>query len=440
MRVILACWPATAHLHPMVTLAWALKSAGHEVRVVSTPALSGEITATGLSAVALGDPDRMPVPMGPGNPDLRRPAEAMADLVDALAGDDPTDRFTWEFFRQFLLPCVWNFHPADAATAVEVSAVDDLVAFARSWQPDLVLWEPCWPSAAVAARVVGAAQARVLWGQDPFAWASDRWAERKALPGSELGEDPIAAYVRPVAEHCGVEVDDELLFGQWTIDPTPTTMRLPSSRSRISMRWVPFNGAAPVPDWLLEPPARPRVALCLGASMRQFGKGEDDLSIGIGRLISDVFEAVADADVELVATLNADQLSRQSNIPDNVRTVDYVPLDLLLPTCSALIHHGGLGTWVSAVPYAVPQFVPVERWGIASPISGAYLTATGSGIAMERAGTSVADLRKQLLQVVEDPAYRAGAERVQQDWLSAPSPQQLVPMLEALTERNRTRR
>lgn len=440
MRVILACWPATAHLHPMVSLAWALRTAGHDVCIASTPALTREITATGLSAVALGDPERMPLPLGPGNPELRRPAEAMADLVDTLAGEDQADRFTWEFFRQFLLPCVWNFHPADAATAVEVSAVDDLVDFARNWKPDLVLWEPCWPSAAVAARVVGAAQARVLWGQDPFAWASDRWAERKALPGSALGEDPIAAYVRPIAEHCGVEVDDELLFGQWTVDPAPAGLRLPSTRSRVPMRWVPFNGAAPVPQWLTEPPERPRVALCLGASMRQFGRGESDLAVGIGRLISDVFEVVADLDVELVATLNADQLSRQKSIPDNVRTVDYIPLDQLLPTCSALIHHGGLGTWVAAVPYGVPQLIPVEQWGIASPISGPYVAATGSGQAVDRARTSVDDFRKQLVQLLEDPSYRAGAERVRQDWLSAPSPQQIVPMLETLTERNKGRR
>jgi glycosyltransferase len=439
MRVMLACWPATAHLHPLVTLAWALKSAGHDVTVVSTPAISEEIKRTGLSPVALGDAERMPVPMGPGSPELRRPAEAMADIVDVLAGDDPHDRFTWEFFRQFLLPCVWNFHPTDARTAIEVSAVDDLVAFARYWKPDLVLWEPCWPSAAVAAKAVGAAQARVLWGQDPFAWSSDLWTKRRAEPGSPLGEDPIAAYVRPIAEHLGFEVDDELMFGQWTIDPAPTAMRLPSARSRVAMRWVPFNGADVVPSWLLEPPRRPRVALCLGASMRQFGRGENALAIGIGTLISDIFEAVADLDVELVATLNADQLSRQHDIPDNVRTVDYLPLDQLLPSCSALIHHGGLGTWITGVPYAVPQLVPVEQWGIASPISGAFVTLTGSGIAVDRGDTSVEGMRKQLVQLLEDPAYREGARQVHQDWLSMPSPQQLVPMLETLTSLHRGR-
>ncbi|MET9519979.1 hypothetical protein [Streptomyces sp. NPDC002994] len=35
MRVLFAVFPATAHLHPITPLAWALQNAGHQVRVVS---------------------------------------------------------------------------------------------------------------------------------------------------------------------------------------------------------------------------------------------------------------------------------------------------------------------------------------------------------------------------------------------------------------------
>ncbi|WBB78699.1 DUF1205 domain-containing protein [Micromonospora sp. WMMD882] len=437
MRVMLAVWPAIAHLYPSVALGWALKSAGHEVRVVSGPAVADAVTRAGLTAVSLGDD--LPPTIGAGSAEMRGLAqERYGDSAEAMGLTDPDERYPWDFFRNYMLPCVWNFHPEDPETAVADSGVEQLVKLAEGWQPDLIIWEPCWPSAAVAAKVVGAAHARLLWGHDMFAWSHDRWVASRALPGSPLGEDPVSAYVRPIAERYGFDVDDELKFGQWTIDPTPTPMRLPTRRSVVSMRWEPYNGAAVLPEWLYDAPTRPRVALCLGASMREFGKGAEDLAAAIHSLISDMFDMLGDLDVEVVATLNEAQLSGVRRVPDNVRVIEYIPLDVLLPTCSAFIHHGGVGTWAAAVPYQVPQVIPVEIWGIESPVTGPYMASRGAGIAFNRAEQSVDDMRKQLLQVLQDPSYREGAARVHQDWLSMPSPHDLVPMLERLTAHHRS--
>lgn len=148
---------------------------------------------------------------------------------------------------------------------------------------------------------------------------------------------------------------------------------------------------------------------------------------------------VADLDVELVATLNESQLEGVPRVPDNVRIVEYIPLDLLLPTCSAFIHHGGLGTWASAIPFQVPQIIPVELWGIESPVTGPYMAARGAGVALDRSTQSVEDMRKQLIQVLEDPSYREGAARVHQEWLSAPNSHDIIPILERLTAHNRSR-
>ena len=40
MRVMLTPWPNPAHLYPIVPLAWALQSAGHEVCIASHAALA----------------------------------------------------------------------------------------------------------------------------------------------------------------------------------------------------------------------------------------------------------------------------------------------------------------------------------------------------------------------------------------------------------------
>jgi len=268
MRVVFTVWPAPAHLYPLVPLAWALQSAGHEVCVASHPVLTETIAGVGLTPVPVGDPT-VP-PMGPGKP---YPAErARLDEVTRQLTLDPAQRDPWDIFYQFMLPAIWDFHPAGASPDQPRPGVDDLVEFARHWRPDLVLWDPCWPGAAVAARAVGAAQARLLWGQDYFAWSLDEFAAQRA-GAAALGEHPLVEAVGPVAQRHHVALDDELLRGQWTVDPVPTGARLSARTRTVAMRWVPFSAQTPAPPWLYEDPGRPRIGVSLGLSQRTYMKG-----------------------------------------------------------------------------------------------------------------------------------------------------------------------
>jgi UDP:flavonoid glycosyltransferase YjiC (YdhE family) len=53
MRVLFTCQPALPHLYPLVPLAWACRSAGHEVRIASEAKIVEQIVHTGLHAVEL---------------------------------------------------------------------------------------------------------------------------------------------------------------------------------------------------------------------------------------------------------------------------------------------------------------------------------------------------------------------------------------------------
>jgi UDP:flavonoid glycosyltransferase YjiC (YdhE family) len=44
-------------------------------------------------------------------------------------------------------------------------------------------------------------------------------------------------------------------------------------------------------------------------------------------------------------------------LPDTVAAFDYVPLDLLLPRASAIVHHGGIGTTAQALAAGIPQLI-----------------------------------------------------------------------------------
>ncbi len=437
MRVVFTVWPAPAHLYPVVPLAWALQSAGHEVCVASHPVLADAIVAAGLTPVPVGDPG-VP-PMGPGKP---YPQErARLDELTARLDLDPAQRDPWDIFYQFMLPAIWDFHPAGAPADQPRPGVDDLVAFARRWKPDLVLWDPCWPGAAVAARAAGAAQARLLWGQDYFAWSLDEFAARGT---SAPGEHPLIEAVAPVAQRHQVPLDDELLRGQWTVNPTPKGVWLPARTRDVAMRWVPFAAQTAAPTWLYEP-GRRRIAVSLGLSQRTYMQG------GWGHVPS-LLEAVADLDVEVVATLNAVQLDNVGTVPDNVRLVDYLPLNSLLPTCDALVHHGGMGTYATAAALGVPQLITdsdvdqglaavgdgsVAAKHIESTATARHVVERGAGLALDIGHPSAEAMHKQIVRVLQTPAFAEGATALHEDILATPSPAEVVGALERLTRSRR---
>ncbi|HBJ35069.1 MAG TPA: hypothetical protein DDZ51_10005 [Planctomycetaceae bacterium] len=57
----------------------------------------------------------------------------------------------------------------------------------------------------------------------------------------------------------------------------------------------------------------------------------------------------------ILATSHSDQLP--TPLPPTIRGVGYVPLDQVLPHCSAIVHHGGIGTTAHAIASACPQVV-----------------------------------------------------------------------------------
>ncbi|WP_158883408.1 nucleotide disphospho-sugar-binding domain-containing protein [Amycolatopsis anabasis] len=444
MRVMFVIWPNPSHLYPLVPLAWALQGAGHEVCVASHPEIAPSTAASGLAAVSLGDPELMPVPMGPGRA-YREEREKVARITEALALD-PADREDWDIFSQFMLPAMWDFHPYQAPPEEPRPTMDAMVEFARSWRPDLVLWDPCVPGGAVAARACGAAQARWWTGPDYFAVSMEKFQERTTGPGAVKVDNPLAETVRPVAERYGVEMDDDILLGQWTVTPVPEGMRPHTRTLTIPVRWIPYSGQAVLPDWLYPLPERPRVGLSLGLSWRKYLKGGWDHIPGL-------LDAVSDLDIEVVATLNETQLADVTRIPDNVRAVDYVPLNQLLPTCAAFIHHGGFASYAAAAALKVPQLVTdssdsdvaavVEKGGMgatkhaASPATVRHVVERGAGVALDIGSPSLEGTRKQIARVLNEPAFQDGAARVYQDFLATPAPNDVVPTLERLTAQHR---
>ncbi|MEV6906699.1 nucleotide disphospho-sugar-binding domain-containing protein [Amycolatopsis sp. NPDC051071] len=466
MRVLIPVDPSRAHLFPIVPIASALRNAGHQVRLASWEGFCDTISAAGLTPVALAEGTTLSPHLAPGAPEPRHPDESER-YADILGITDFELRDQWHVFYQQLLVPVGNSLRADRPET------DDLIEFARSWRPDLVIWDFTQPAGAVAARVCGAASARMPPGRDNFGWGLEQLAEhREELIAAGLDDNPLATLVRPVAERYGVEVDDELLVGQWTIDIYPEGMGLPTSLKKVPMRWVPFNGSDAFPKWLHEPATRPRIAYCLGESTRRFIKGDWDRT-------PILLEALSGLDVEVVATLNDVQLDGVP-VPANVRAVDWLPLSNVMSSCSALIHHGGGGTYAAAAAVGIPQLVcdteesillriaeeedapetgtfrtekehgvqdvsdarkptpwimPAKKME-ATPCSN-YVIDRGAGIRLNHRAFTVEDLRKQISAVLTEESYQDGARVVHEEWKAMPLPAEVVPVLEKLTAEHR---
>ena len=420
MRVLVTTGAIPTHLNLLVPTAWALRAAGHEVCVASSPELRGAINDAGLPAVVVGRPAS-----------IKGRVELMADVwqttkrrnqfIPHIAETDP-ERLTLQYVRGALW--VYTTMVSGSILAHE-SMLDELVAFARRWRPDLVIWDAMAYLGPVVARACGAAHVRSLFGPDHV---GRMWALFHKLAGDQAAGDPMREWLGKRLAAYGCEFTEDTVLGQRTIDVLPSWLRVTDDVDYLPVRYVPYHGRTDYPRWLLEEPARPRVVVTTGLSGRTFGVP----TLATGRLLT----ALADLDVEVIATLSADQRAELRAVPDNVRVFEFVPLDAVLPGSSAVVHHLGTGTLASALLHGVPHVAVndgFQPWGEA--LIGRALTAQGIGEYLPAAEPDPAEVVDTLRRVLEDPAYRRNAERVREEMRAAPSPAAIVPELEAVAAR-----
>lgn len=417
VRVLFLTFPAArSHLYVMVPLAWALRTAGHQVVVAGTPDLADEIARAGLTGLSVGEPIRELIRRAGTAAETRTVAEPVRGPLrqEDYGKDDP--RAELEFLtRETLRPMVTD------------SMLGDLLEFARAWQPDLVIWDQFLPAGSVPAQAVGAAHARFLCGNDTLTQL------RFAIP--QGSSDPLREWVGEKLSRFGLELDEYSVEGHWSIDSLPPWTYHPPGVDYLHMRYLPFNGSAPFPRWVCTPPRRRRVCVTLGISHRELGLNESQAG--------DFLEAVEGLDAEVVATFTEGQLEQVRAVPDNVRLVDFVPFSALLPSCSAIVHHGSVGAFGSALENGVPQLiVPGDAIKWFGPVSVANgLESHGAGMLVsDVAGLTPGLLRTCLERVLDDPSFAGNAERLRLRNAETPGPNEIVAHIERRTAQHGTLR
>jgi len=367
MRALFVAAPLPGHVIPLVPLATAMRHAGHKV-----------LFATGGDALSVRDSGFTVTDVAPGftfRPVVRRvmmrhPLVARAEL----AGNGGNRG----------APLIFG--------AINDRIVDEVVAVARSFGPDLVLYDSAAPAGAVAAATFGVPA--VLHGIGLFDDAEQTRvisAGMTKAPGSfgPAARPPYAASV--------------------TIAPPSVVGPHPG----WPMRYV-IHGQGSLPDWLATRAGRPRVLVTRSTV------GDP----GGGGLMRAVVAAAPEVDAEFVLICPGRRITRR--LPANVRTVGWIPFSAALATSSAIVHHGGTGTALGALAAGLPQLVVP---GLADRRYNAdVVSARGAGLAM-RPGQITAE---HLTRLVTDPAIAAAAGEVRDEIAAMPAPAALVDSLAAL--------
>ncbi|MEU4377018.1 activator-dependent family glycosyltransferase [Pseudonocardia alni] len=416
MRILFTTMAERSHVSTMVPLAWALATAGHEVRLAGSPMITETTVSAGLTAVEVGKDHTYHELLGAQD----TVEHEMADWSEPFA-----DRQTWE---QVLLK--YQAGVPYGLAPYNDPIVDDLVEFARWWRPDLVVWDPLTYAGAVAAAAVGAAHARLLWTVDLYTTmrsvllglAADRPVDERA--------DPLREWLEPQLDAVGAGFDEQLLTGDFSIDQVPPGVQLDlGALQRVPMRYTAYNGRAVVPPWVHEPLERPRVLLTPGTSFAT--------ALGATFVpLRESLDALADLDVEVVATLTAAEQEQVGTVPANTRVVEFVPLHAIMGSCSAVVHHGGFGTWSTAVLHGVPHAVLPIRHGDLW-VKGTRTAELGAGLCAHPSTVGAEDLRGMVHRLLTDPAFTTAAGGLRDRMLAMPTPNEVVGDIESLTRAHR---
>lgn len=376
---------------PLIPVVWAARAAGHEVLLATTAEIA-EVSARAGLPVADVFPGR----------DIW--ADLLANVKDGSApdADEPEE---YRLARQAQGP-FGLFTAAMSEGTVEAG---------RAFGADLVVYPSDHGAGALAAVALGVPALevgnRISWSARDLSWRAEHddflSGELVALMREKLGigDAPpnVVARIDPRAPSMGgLRADEE------HVDERDGTPWWP-------MQFVPYNGGAVLPEWALRKPERPRVAVTLGTVVPAM-TGVSSLKV--------VLDALGGMDVEVVLAAGTADLSELGELPENVRSVGYLPLSAFLPGCSAIVHHGGSGTTAAPLFYGVPQVVLPSFAD--NPMSAERVVERGVGLSHDPSAVDVETMRKLVRQVLEDDAFSTAAAEVRAEIAGQPSPSDVI--------------
>jgi UDP:flavonoid glycosyltransferase YjiC (YdhE family) len=375
MRFLFITGGSPACVFAVTPLASAARNAGHDVFMAASEDLVPDVTGAGIPAIAVTP--------------------------------HPVKHFVWKDRSGNELSVPWDRegelrHLGRAFGRMAAAGLDVLLELVGDWRPDVVVGGALSYAAPLVAAHLGVPYVRHAWDMTPTT-DLDPGAEEELAPElRRLGLD---------------RVPEPDLF----VDIRPPSLRRPGLPEALTMRWVPGSRQRQLERWMYTAPAdRPRVLVTAGS--RPYIPQHVDLLPRLTKTLSA-------AGVEV---LLAGPRELVESIGDGLGEVraGWIPLEVALPTCDLMVHHGGGVTTMGALRAGVPQLMlPKSNYQIDSTRPVAEF---GAGLMLTPDQDTIDEIEKSCQELLSNASYGDRARELAEEIATLPSPAEVVGTLENL--------
>jgi UDP:flavonoid glycosyltransferase YjiC (YdhE family) len=380
MRVLFTTTPGWGHLYPMMPLAKAFAECGDEVCWAAAEELHPRIEGHGFRIASAG--------LGQ--------AESQAEfyrLFPEYETLSPAER------GPFMFPKLFGYRARPMLA--------DLLALTQDWKPALIIHEQGEFAAPILAALLDVPHLTHAFG-------SLRPARTIAAAGNVVAGLWEEHGLRPRAYGGSY---DYVYIDIWP--PSLNAIEAPHVPAVQPLRPVAFAGDRdePLPAWLQAKSLTPLLYVTFGTVFNK------DLS-----LLSAVVNGVKDLPVRVMVTVGpAGDPTLLGEQPSNVHVARYIPQQDLLPHCSAVVSHGGSGTFLAALGHGLPQLCLPQA---ADQFYNAdACVRSGVGSALQPEAVSAESVRSQVERLLSEPSFRDAANGVRSEIAGMPSPAEVADLL-----------
>jgi MGT family glycosyltransferase len=428
-RFLVTCWPFVGHLYPQISVAFALRTRGHEVAFYSHESARPVVEGEGFTFFPFERVDEqrferihaLEAEVPATQPKIRTLSVAMTAYRDMLSGSIP-------------------------------EMVADLQPIIRTWKPDVIITDPAlWASILVVWELTGVPVAlltqmigSMIPGPDAPPWGPGLPPPRSAL--TRLLARTVALGTDVVAYNMRRNIDR--IRAQYGLKPMGGSVN--EYTGRLPLYLIP---SVPALDYNRrdQPPNVHYIGPCVWT--RPGGSGDSEWLNGIPRdrpwvhategtaqyqepfLLRAAAQGLANEPLEVILTTG--QFSRDPSIlginplPANVHVERWVSHEDLLPRCAALVTTGGAATVLASLKAGVPLLVVPTFWDKSD--NAQRVVEAGVGLRLAPRRCTPERMRQAVKRLVEEPMFRENAQRMARLFAEAPGPAGAAELLEKVT-------
>ena len=378
MKALIVAGGSPATVFALAPLASALRLSGHDLLVAAPRAMVDYANQVGLPAISV----------------------TPFNMVDFM--------FTDKNGSKIALPTdpdariIFNGRGFGRLAAASIPA---LKAIVKNWKPDILIGGAlCYAAPIVAA-------------SERLPYVRHTW---------DLGEPPemdIGAGSELAGELCQLGGLTSIPDPDFWIDICPPELRGTNLAPglRHNQRFVPFNLQRALEPWMLTHSKTPRICITAGSRVSD--------ADSINELLN-LVNPLSDLDIEIIVAA-PDAVKKEVEHFSNVK-VGWLPLDVILPNCDVIVHHGGGQTTLNAIAAGIPQVIFPAIPKMIDPCL--RLSSTGAAVTLLPEDQGPQSLVHSVSEILNTNSYRENAESLSQSIEKLPSPEESVQRIESLVE------